>query len=623
MKPLITSASDIEAADPEIAGCYRKWWLKKIAKLPEPPKESSTFGDVIHAVCERYLLADENGNRNGVPVELYPEGWERPVNRFTGEPSKESVGLEEQALIKALISKAISEGVLMRVAGRQIEKRISKFPILEGVLLNGFIDLLEPGAIRDHKSTKDMKWAKSAKRNAKESLYNNDQLMVYGYWYYVEGGYDKTKPLTFSHQYFVKSQDNPHVEKREVQVTWAEVEAFHRGRLAPVMEMMLVYRDAAKLEDIPLPRDVAASCRKFGGCPFTRICTEQETVNEYRKRVEAQLAGKDNTNYTQLAEGLPGGEKKMATNPMMEKIKAMQAAKRGESAPETAKEQFKALTAEKQPATEEQKPTAPVSDPSRLVMVSNKPRAPWHHAKCKSCIDNDVLGMNSKGTLPCKICDMFTKKDGGKTSDDYKWKAGEGTLTVTDKETCAVVMSNGVSEPVTAKEVIAPVVEPVKAQELLDAPTPKPVVKAEEPKAEPVKAPVAEQEAPEPSAETVFEDLEVTTEREKFSLLIGCAVIESKVRGGGKLGSPSCRVTAEELLILVETEMSRIMGVPGWAKLNSFERREAVTLYSKPIAELLGASTLTVARLPRASLLEAVVMGIRPYAGQVIQALAE
>ena len=104
---------------------------------------------------------------------------------------------------------------------------------------------------------------------------------------------------------------------------------------------------------------------------------------------------------------------------------------------------------------------------------------------------------------------------------------------------------------------------------------------------------------------------------------IGCAVVESKVKGGGKYGSPACRVTAEELMIVVETEMIRLVGATKWQGMNTFEKRDAVTLMSEQIAESLGGSTLTVTRLPKSTMLETVVMGIRPYAKEVIQAVAE
>jgi hypothetical protein len=609
MPPLRTSASDLETCDPKASGCYRKWWFKKIAKLKEPSTKSTVFGDVLHAVCERFLLADENGNRNGKPLELYPEGWERPINRYTGKPTEEIVTLEEQAIIKALISKAITEGVLMRVEGRQIERKIDRFEIYPGVVLNGFIDLLEPDAIRDHKTTKSMEWAKSTKRDAKESLYKNVQLMTYAYWYYMEGGHSKELPLKLSHQYFATNPDKTHVEKREISVTWAEVEEFFSNRTVPTLEEMLKYREVKDFSEIPLPIDVASACRKYGGCPFTRICTEQETVNEYKKRLEAQAVGVTETNYTEVVKDLQQGEKKMS-NPMMDKIKAMQAAKRGE-----------APAAVPAPAPAPAVPPPPPTPEPVVVGKAEKPKAPWYFGGCKSCADNNILGLNSKGTTACRICDMMTKKLGGKDSSQYKWTVADGKIVVS--EAGQEVMTNQVvTAPVTSKEVIAeemtPSKEPVKttvdcvAIEKATATDP-------EPKPEP--GPIVFKEAG--TEETVFEDLDIASEREKFTILIGCAVIESKVKGGGKLGSPACRVTAEELLILVEAEMIRIMPASKWESLNGFQKRDAVGIYSKQIAELLGSSTLTVARLPKASLLEAVVMGIRPYAGTVIQALAD
>jgi hypothetical protein len=223
-----------------------------------------------------------------------------------------------------------------------------------------------------------------------------------------------------------------------------------------------------------------------------------------------------------------------------------------------------------------------------------KPKAPWYNEVCSSCRDNDTLGLNSKGTGACKICDSFNRKAGVKTSDDYKWTVKDGKLEVGD-------MVLEVTAPVTAKEVVA--------QE-----APAPVVVEE------ASVPVVAVE-PVPASDTVFEGLEISTEREKFSILIGCVIAEGKVTGKGKLGSPSCRITGEELMVVVEQEMLRID--PTWATMNGFAKRDALQGFAKDIALLLGASTLIVTRLPRASLLEAVVMGIRPYAGCVIQALAE
>ena len=598
-KPLRTSASAIETADPKHDGCYRKWFLQNVKKLPQLPRESTTFGTVLHSVVERYLLADMNGTIKGKPVELYPVGWEQPLDRY-GKREKLAISLEEQALVKSLIEKAIAEGILMRVEGRQIEKEFTNWEFMDGVTANGFIDLLEPGAIRDHKTTKDMKWAKSVKPDADEYLGDNIQMMFYAYWYYTVGGFNRSLPLTLAHQYYVKNPAKPHVEKREVTTNWEKVEQFMKERIAPVCEMMLVYRDAKKIEDIPLPACPASACRKYGGCPFAKICTNLETVDGYTERINRELTGVNSTDYKKLANELTKeGDKTMSESPMQKKIREMREKQTGaSSAPAPAVEAPKVVTA---PA-----PAAPAAAAQR---------APWHFQGCKACADSPILGTNSQGTA-CRICDIMCKKTGVKTSSDFKWKVEAGKLVVMDGT--EVVLESPTNKEPTAKEVVEAKPEPKKAAKA--KPAPAPVV---EPEPDPEHVVVETVDTAQIPERGPFEDCDITTERERFTILIGCAVVESKVKGGGKYGSPACRVTAEELMIVVETEMIRLVGATKWQGMNTFEKRDAVTLMSEQIAESLGGSTLTVTRLPKSTMLETVVMGIRPYAKEVIQAVAE
>lgn len=602
-KTLYTSASAIETADPKDDGCFRKEWFLKCAKLPTPPRAPSTFGDVIHEVCERFESADENGRVDGKPLNLYPEGWERPLNRFTGERSKEAVTLQEQACIKELIDRAITEGILMRAPGRQIERRIIHSP-MEGVIINGFIDLLEPEAIRDHKSTKARKWMKSVKRTAKSSLHKNIQLMVYAHWYYTTGGYDKDKSLNLSHQYFVKDPNDLHVEKREIQVTWEEVDTFFKERIAPVIELIINYRTAKNWEEIPLPCNVTGACRKYGGCDFATICTEQETVEQYKRRLEKEISGKSKENYKQVIDNLKQGDEDMAESAMMKKIREKREKQRAGGAASAPAEEAKPKAVA--PAVAAKTETAaPAAD-------TGKARAPWYHEGCKACSDNDILGLNKEGSAPCKICDVMTKKAGGKPSSDYTWIVEAGSLTVLDNETGEEVATIAVSEEATAKEVVEEAAQESPKDE-------KPQTSTVPPETSKDEEPAIQTEAGGP----VFENPEILTDRDKFKIMIGVACTESRVKGGGKFGSPSCRVTAEEMMVMVESEMQRILTPTGWQKLNTFERKDAVGIYAKSIADMLGSSTLLVTRMPKSSFLEAVVQSIRPYAGEVWQALMD
>lgn len=98
------SASQIETYNL----CKRKWWLSRVRKLEEGSTKSQVFGTVVHAVIERYLLADDQGrvpcndcNATGWhrsqqqygpchwcdgagkrPVDLYPEHWQVAKNRY-------------------------------------------------------------------------------------------------------------------------------------------------------------------------------------------------------------------------------------------------------------------------------------------------------------------------------------------------------------------------------------------------------------------------------------------------------------------------------------------------------------------------------------------------------------
>jgi hypothetical protein len=496
----------------------------------------------------------------------------------------------------------------MRVEGREIEKPITNWQFMEGVTANGFIDLLEPGAIRDHKTTKDMKWAKSTNPDASEYLGENIQMMFYAYWYYTKGGYDKSKPLILAHQYYCKNPAKPHVEKREVTTTWEQVEQFMKERIAPTVELMLAYKDIQKFDDIPLPACPASACKKYGGCPFARICTNLETVDGYTERINRELTGVNSTDYKKLANELnqEKGEQTMES-PMQKKIREMREKQTGASAPQPAAP-VAVVEAPKAEVPAEVKPEAPVA--------AQQP-APWHFKGCKACADSPTPGLNSSGTA-CRICDIMCKKTGVKTSTDFKWKVEAGKLVVLDGT--EVVLESKVSEPPTAKEVVEAAPSPVKVKKEKPVPRDEPELRYEVNSGE---VGTGLPEYPEAAERAPFTDLDITTERERFTILIGCAVIESKVKGGGKFGSPACRVTAEELMIVVETEMIRLMGAAKWTEMNTFAKRDAIQAMSEQIAGALGGSTLTVTRLPKASLLETVVMGIRPYAKDVIQAVTE
>lgn len=156
---LSTSASQFETFDL----CQRKWWLSKVRKLEEPTTGSQVFGTVLHAVIERFLLADDLGRgADGLTaVCLYPEGWEVAKNRYgnscpkckgtkaqfpavqyedlnpaelppcnacfgTGVECEGRIDALQQDAIKRLVTAAIENGVLERLPGRRVEQGFNR-----------------------------------------------------------------------------------------------------------------------------------------------------------------------------------------------------------------------------------------------------------------------------------------------------------------------------------------------------------------------------------------------------------------------------------------------------------------------------------------------------------------
>ena len=184
-------------------GCLRRWWFKKVVKMPERQRAATIFGDVGHAVWDRFYRADDRGLVDGVPVNLYPDGWMTMCNRFDKTKTKYTVSQEEAALIMALVDKGISGGYMVRTPGRIVEKEISTEILNVGhtkVILRGYIDLDLPDGLEDHKFLKDKKWAKSPAK-----LIKDIQMMGYGYAKKVDGHKGN---LHLTHNNFIKSFDN-------------------------------------------------------------------------------------------------------------------------------------------------------------------------------------------------------------------------------------------------------------------------------------------------------------------------------------------------------------------------------------------------------------------------------
>lgn len=292
---LIFSASQFESW----GLCNRKWLGEKGFKLPVREKGSQTFGKALHGVCERYLKADDLGrDADGQEVDLYPEGWAEGLDNVDAD------------LIQKLIARAI-EGdgkgrqLLVRHPRRMIEHGfLRQLMVVDGitVFITGFIDMLRPfEAIEDHKSTKDLKWAKNDKVDSEEYLGNQRQMLIYARELLVlaeEQGEPAPKEILLRHNYFCKNKAKPSLKAVEVMVSAAKVRQ-HWEDLKPIAAEMVRSRarwtEVNEWHTLPLPKSMARACNAFGGCSFMSLCGTapdqfQDQLKRYLQTTESAMS---------------------------------------------------------------------------------------------------------------------------------------------------------------------------------------------------------------------------------------------------------------------------------------------------------------------------------------------
>lgn len=304
-----TSASKLDL----FMRCRRAWWFESVRKLPVPKITAQTFGTVLHGVTERWLKADDHGrDETGNPVDITPPGWDLAVSRFAGpdgvHPIEGSVAPGEQVQILKLVEAAIENGILARVHGREIEAEfeVALLTMQEHGIdctVKGFIDLLLPDAVEDHKTTKATKWMKSPnelKRNVQMLLYSKILLERIR----NAGGAIPPK-VWIRHIYYCKDPEKPIVRKVEAQLTPAEIDEAWKMIQLLAMDMAGLRMGVDDgVAQIPPPANTAAACNAYGGCPFRFVCWNKQPVEDYIKTFENLRAGVDTSAGTATM-GLP------------------------------------------------------------------------------------------------------------------------------------------------------------------------------------------------------------------------------------------------------------------------------------------------------------------------------
>ena len=607
-------------------GCPRRRWFNKTIKLPTISRAAPVFGDVAHAVLERYLKADDRGMLDGKPVDLYPDKWMYMKNSFAkkGEPeyTDDHITETEAVLIKTLVDKAITEGIIIRVPGRRVERDI-KMPIYKHrgrvAILRGFMDVENPDEIVDHKFVKNMNYALSTKPTAKRAIKKDIQMMTYAFVKYYEG-FEGHLRLTLN--YFVKDYNDPKVIKRSVTVTKDEVLQFYQDKIEPIVRNMMDI-------DIDYPKgcglswnkvkaaDISSECdRHFGSlCPFVKVCYEKETIRKYLSRF-----GQDDNNCI-LEQELNISSKGNTMTSLLERMKAEQE-KMATAAPSSATPEPVAAPAPVETSTaapagggilgilqasnvEIPKTEAEAVAEAGVAATVETPKAPWYIDGCEACSKNPVRGLSTKMS-PCIVCDAVCKEQGKPTSAQYKIHSNpDGSMEFTLKEGKTETVQV-VQEP-SVKEVETP---PSSLSDLFSASSTASTFTAKESEPKPKAKPKAKAKAKsEPKSEPIQKD---TVRNCRLTILQNCVAVQ---------GVRDIELV-DNVLRELNTDIEAATG-KNVSLLNHFEYISTLETLIPETAEKLRLKDTTLVVFPytKGSAYEALVTGLRQYADVIYTAM--
>lgn len=595
--------------------CKRLWWFLYCQKMPTPPKGHFDFGTILHEVCERYLLADDlgrvppwsvqknpsifKGQEQLQPVNLYPQGWDETDGR--------KLPPVEAGLIRRLITKAIAEGVLERQADRRIEHWFAG-EIIEGVDMVGIVDVLLPGEIQDHKSTKSMRWAKTP-----ASLKQSYQMLNYAKLL-IDADPD-LEEVTLRHNVYCKDPNKLEVRRVETKVSKAEVVA-NFERLQGVAEDMLVLAggglDLDDWQTIEGPSQPNA-CSAFGGCPMRSICGGKETPDQYRTRVERQIT-KNPLQKPATWDDKWGRITKATSNkkdPSVDIFEKRLAATKDKVIPAPSAPSL--INGATTPAGAIQ-----AADVDDILAQTGTP--PWALSTCKACAGK---GFNSKGS-PCRICDSLQRKAHGPTSADYIVSSGDGLRVWEAKDGSGggEAEQAPTPEPKASEKIeLAPSVEPKSSKKIhidqdLDLDE---LTKTEAPKEDPV------EQVHEAIAEANASAASANMKKAAKSAERVLPSPEGKKKGGRQPRGYRIYIDCIPLGIktVLAEQLFKILTPPDYYSLDVFKRREA-WMASDDLEQQLGNIDIVV-RNPNGSpdlkaFIEALKSVARP--GNVIEGLS-
>lgn len=237
--------------------CRRKWWYDKVAKLPRGPKgKGATESTESHDRMEIYLKTGGDG-RNGYERHgdemIAPYAWSFP---WKGGPM--------------LVEEPINEPYLFTPAG---------------VRFSGFYDAYVPGrpmgaarrpVIIDHKFLSSFVGRNGEPYAATAEDLKKDEPQATIYMAYVMTREPCADAVEFRHHNHQKKGARKNLP---VSVTVSRDDVFRRmadlGKFIDAeMQPTAAIRTAS---EVPVPEDLPAPCKAFGGCEYRHVCPDSPT----------------------------------------------------------------------------------------------------------------------------------------------------------------------------------------------------------------------------------------------------------------------------------------------------------------------------------------------------------
>lgn len=394
------SASQLETANEGEQGCLRKWAFQYKLRLPTYKKDHFGFGTCLHGVCERFLIGAKD---------LYPDGWDIDPD------TKRRISPADASLIKVLIEKGISSGILERRPGGVVEAW-GTMQVGESSIVNK-IDYRVPDQhrIEDHKTAKNRNHIKKTGK----SLAKNLQMLVYAGFHLYESrkrGQLDPRIITIAHNQYIKDvrdaaevraggPPEPQVSRVEAELTPRQIDDYWDEVILPLIAKVEHANTLDNPFDLPMPGK--KSCEAFGGCPFTTLCANTEDVLTFVARI-------NNMNGT-----IPDPNK-----PMSDAMQKFLAGRTAAVPPASTTVSVNPPAAAAAPAV------AATAAPAQARLTP-----PWLSDKCTLCKTRPNPGFSNDGS-PCRICVGASKHD----ISQYEWRAEpDGKLIWWKKGTTAPV----------------------------------------------------------------------------------------------------------------------------------------------------------------------------------------